>query len=79
MKTMEVRQGSDSGDDTQRILPDSSNEETVAKRTHRLIVLGVLLLLVLPLLIATIILSLEDKTGSCNSEGIMGAILLLQR
>jgi hypothetical protein len=75
MKNMELRHGSDGGDDTQPILSGSSSDETISKKTHRLIVLALLLLVALPLLISTIVLATEDNSDS-NSE-TEGMYLLL--
>jgi hypothetical protein len=75
MKDIELQQGSetsDSGDDSQPILSKSHDEGTILKKTHRLIVLGILLLVALPLLISTIVLAVKDDSASdAKAEGMV--------
>lgn len=46
--------------DTQPILRSSSDGETVSKKTHRLIVFSVMVIVVLPLFIVTIVFATRD-------------------
>lgn len=73
MKDVEMRGGSDEDsdtDDAQPIYRGSTNGEMISKKTHRMIVVCIILLVALPLFISTVVLATENK----NSTGALTTI-----